>query len=286
MNKQQSFFLLVLFLMNSYLSAELPVVQDLLAQTPKIELLRFSLDRVQAEQLKFLAKQKRISRLRKVLVASAVVASAGLLYWYVKPVQEVAKVMTDAEKADIKFKAECAFLDHRYPDFWLRCKYIFADALIIPIIYGVVNVFISSDSKGFLSKLMGFLGSIDKDARISYEWFCHAVNNFIVVAQKTGIQGLSQVQAESYQRAAVCAHNSLILYSESFIAAILFQLQCVKQQHQAFKQEVVQTVQTMILALESLWQNDSLQLSQEALHHILVTQEILCAQQKRIYLYV
>lgn len=286
MNIFRSFLLLLSCLTTLSIHAQPEQVRTLLTQTPEIELIRFSLERVQAEQLQFLAKQKRFSQSRKITVATGVIASSVFLWWYLKSNQQPTEQMTKAQKADFELQVKLAFHNNVYPSFGHRCKRIVENAFIYPIIYFVINVLMSWGSQDFLPSLMSVLGSTEKEAKVSYEWFCQAAKNFILVAEKTEQVGNPLAQKESYQRAAVCAHNSLVLYSESFIAAILSQLQLVKPQHHTFKQEVVQAVQTMILALESLWKDKCLVMSKEVLHTILIAQELLCAQQQRIHLYV
>lgn len=286
MNMIRFYIFILMSFISSFVVAKSEQVHIGLEQIAQPELIRFSLERVHAEQLQFLAKQKRFSQSRKITVASAIAVSSIVLWWYLKSNKQTIEQMTEAQKADFEAQVKLAFYNNVYPSFGSRCKRIIENAMIYPIIGFVINILMSWGSQDFLPSLMSVLGSTEKEVKVSYEWFCQAVKNFILIAGKTGQPMVNRAQAESYQQAATCAHNSLILYSETFIAAVLSHLQLVKSQHQGFKQEVVQAVQTMILALEALWKDDSLVMSKEALQNILAAQELLCAQQQRIHLYV
>ena len=248
--------------------------------------VRFSFERVRAEQEKFLKKERRFSYIRKGAVLSSACLLSIFLYKYLTAPQQAIEQLSEEKKADLEIKAKMAFYNHVYPTLQHRCYRVLENALLLPVMYFTINGFLSWTSKDFLPNLLGILGSREKEAQALYEWFSQSVKSFVTIAKQRQSFLVNSAQAASYSQAFICAYNALVIYSESFLGSLLGQIHSIKPQHQSFKQELVSAISMMVCALESFFDQDRFDVTQEKLQALVTAQEVLSAYQKRILFYV
>lgn len=282
---------LLSFLFSTTLVAEpFLTIHDLTKQAPCVDLLFLSPERIQAEQLCFAARKKRFSFFKKSALVVGGALGSMALYRYFNPDQKaVNQELNDKDKERLDAEFKLAYLKQGHPSFGQQCKNIVESAIALPLVCFIINGALSWGHNDALPRLMQYAGSTAYDCDSSSMHFTQAYKNFMLIVQKIQSAQMSAPQEASYKQALFCAHNALILYAENLIARLLVEASGIKPEHQAFKQEVVESVKSTLLTMQSLSEalvRNYRGLAAELLYEISSAHEVLSAQQKRMYLYV